>query len=304
MKKLVRNNNKKICSFPKINETKAGILFVLPAVLIFIFLRGIPSIYAFYLSFTNYSISFIQKTQWIGLSNYIELLTNREFLDSLYHTFIYTSGTVIPSAVIALIVALLLDRKLYFLGTFRTIFYIPQVASWVAISMIWIYIFNPSFGIANYVLSLINIPKIGWLANPNTALFSIILVSIWRNVGYDIVIFLAGLQSIPRELYEAAKVDGANKFQQFWNITWPLLLPTTTFIVIITSIFALQAFDQIYVLTNGGPADSTTTVVFTIWRNAFNYNRMGYASAIAFVLFMLIFFFSLISLKITKQIDD
>lgn len=285
-------------------QARAGILFVLPALIVFVFLRGIPSIYALYLSFTDYSISVIKETHWIGLANYFELAKNKEFLISLSHTAVYTAGTVFPSAAIAFGVALLLDKKIKFVGVFRTIFYIPQVASWVAISMIWIYIFNPSFGILNYVLSWIDLPKIGWLTDPNTAMLSIILVSVWRNVGYDIVIFLASLQSIPQTYYEAASVDGANKWQQFWNVTWPLMLPTTMFIVIITSIFALQAFDQIYVLTSGGPAEATTTAVFTIWRNAFNYNRMGYASAMAFVLFGLIFLFSLISLRVTRQLDE
>lgn len=283
-------------------ERRAGWLFMLPVVLLFLFIRIIPSLYALYLSFTEYSI--IQAPEWIGLDNYLNLLQDDEFFFSLKNTLVYTAGTVIPSAALAFGFALLLDSKIRGLGFFRTLYYIPQVASWVAISMIWIYMFNPSFGLVNFLLTQLGIPKLGFFNDPGLAMPSIILVSIWRNLGYDIVIYLSGLQGIPSSYYEAAQVDGANSWEQFRYITWPLLKPTTVFIVIITGIFALQAFDQIYVLTAGGPADATITAVFTIWRQAFQYGRMGYASAMAFVLFIVIFVLSILSMRLSRQAED
>jgi ABC-type sugar transport system permease subunit len=226
------------------------------------------------------------------------------FHHALLNSFYYTVGTIFPSAALALVIALLLDQKIRGLAFFRTAYYIPQIASWVAISMIWIYMFNPSFGVINYVLSFFGIPKLGWLNDTKLALPSIIIVGIWRNLGYNVVIYLAGLQGIPGYLYEAAVIDGANRWRQFWRITWPLLLPTTMFILIITGIFALQAFDQIFVLTQGGPADASVTVVFSIYRNAFQYLKMGYASAMAFVLFVIIFILSALSLRLSGQLGE
>jgi ABC-type sugar transport system permease subunit len=282
-------------------EMWAGILFILVPALLFVLLRVIPTIYAFVLSFTDYSI--MRPPNWVGLSNYETLLSEQETRTAFVNSLYYMVGTVFPSAAIGLFFAILLNQKLKGISLFRTAYYIPQVASWVAISMIWVFLLNPSFGVLNYFLSMIGLPKYGWLSDPDLAMPAIIMVSVWRNIGYDTVIYLAGLQGIPAFLYEAARVDGASSWRQFRRITWPLLLPTTTFIIIMTGIFSLQAFDQIYVLTQGGPGNQTTTLVFHIWRNAFQYMRMGYASAIAFVLFMVIFCLSLISLKWSNQLD-
>jgi multiple sugar transport system permease protein len=278
-----------------------GILMVLPAVILFVYLRLVPSFHALYLSFTDYTM--MKTPNWVGFENYINLFTDKEFFTAVNHTVIYMVFTVFISAALALIFAILLNKKIRLLGLFRTAYYIPQVASWVAISMIWIYIFNPTFGIANFYLSLLHLPKFGWLNDPNLVMPSIIMVSIWRNVGYDIVIYLAGLQGVPTSLYEAARVDGANSWQVFWKITWPLLLPTTMLIIILTSIFALQVFDLVYVLTYGGPGTLSTTIVFYIYQNAFQYYKMGYSSSIAFVLFIIIFIMSLVSLRISSKVE-
>lgn len=283
-------------------EAKWGLLFVLPVVIIFLVLRVIPALGAFYLSFTRYSI--LKPPEWIGLEHYLNLLSDTAFHQALFNSLYYMVGTIFPSAAIALVIALLLDQKMKGVAFYRTAYYIPQIASWVAISMIWIYMFNPSFGVINYILSFFGIPKLGWLNDVKLALPSIIIVGIWRNLGYNVVIYLAGLQGIPAYLYEAAVIDGASRWRQFWRITWPLLLPTTVFILIITGIFALQAFDQIFVLTQGGPADATVTVVFSIYRNAFHYLKMGYASAMAFVLFVVIFILSALSLRLSGQLGE
>lgn len=283
-------------------EARWGLLFVLPVVAIFFVLRVIPTLGALYLSFTKYTL--LKPPEWVGLENYVNLLHDEAFRSALLNSLYYTAGTVFPSAAIALVIALMLNQNIKGLTIFRTGYYIPQVASWVAISMIWIYMFNPSFGVINYVLSFFGIPKLGWLNDTRLAMPAVIIVGIWRNLGYDVVIYLAGLQGIPSYLYEAAAIDGASPWRQFWRITWPLLWPTTTFILIITGIFALQAFDQIFVLTRGGPADATATVVFDIYRNAFQYLKMGYASAMAFLLFVVIFVLSALSLRLSGQLSE
>src|SRR5690554_4402818 len=182
-------------------EMWAGILFILAPTLLFVLLRVVPTIYAFILSFTDYSI--LRPPNWVGLSNYETLLSERETRTAFVNSLYYMVGTVFPSAAIGLFLALLLNQKLKGIGLFRTAYYVPQVASWVAISMIWVFLLNPSFGVLNYFLSMIGLPKYGWLSDPNLAMPSIIMVSVWRNIGYDTVIYLAGLQGIPAFLYEA-----------------------------------------------------------------------------------------------------
>lgn len=281
------------------SEIRAGILFLLPAILVFIFLRIIPAISVIYYSFTEFNI--IKPPVWIGLENFISLSKDQKFFQALANSLIFTLGTVIPSAAIGLFFAVFLNKKIAGVGLFRAIFYMPQVTSWVAISMIWVYLLNPTYGVLNYYLSLIGIPKLQWLFQSNLAMFSIIMVSIWRNIGYNVVIYLAGLQGLDETLYEAAEVDGCSRWKRFRHITLPLLKPVTSYIIVMTSIFSLQAFDQIYVLTTGGPADTTVTAVFSVWRQAFQYGRMGYASAQAVIVFIVICILSLVTIKISNR---
>ena len=280
-------------------EGRTGILFILPAAIVFLFLRIIPAFSVFYYSFTKFTI--IKAPEWIGLANYAALIKDSKFSLALTNSLIFTLGTVIPSAAIGLFFAIFLNKKISGIGLYRAIFYAPQVTSWVAISMIWIYLLNPTFGVINWLLSMVGVPKMQWLFEPGLAMFSIIIVSIWRNVGYNVVIYLAGLQGLDETLYEAAEVDGCSNWKKFIYITLPLLKPVTTYIIVITSIFALQAFDQIYVLTSGGPADTTVTAVFSVWRNAFQFGRMGYASAQAVVIFLVIGVISLITLRASSR---
>jgi multiple sugar transport system permease protein len=283
----------------RLSEVRAGILFTLPVVIIFIFLRIIPALAVFYYSFTNYSI--MNPPVWNGLGNYISLINDSAFFEALGNSMIFTAGTVIPSAFIGLFFANILNKKLILVGFYRAIYYVPQVVSWVAISMIWIYLLNPSYGVFNWIFSTFGLPKLQWLFEPNLAMFTVIMVSIWRNVGYTIVIYLAGLQGLDETLYEAAEMDGCSSWNKFRHITFPLLMPITTYVFVITSIFSLQAFDQIYVLTYGGPADSTVTAVYSVWRQAFQYAQMGYASAQAVIIFFVICALSLITLKLLNR---
>lgn len=289
----------KFSNTAKSSQTRAGYLFLLPAIMVFIILRIIPAITVVYYSLTEFSI--IKPPVWIGLNNYINLFGDKKFLLALENSLLFTVGTVLPSAVIGLFFALFLNKKIIGVGFYRAVYYMPQVVSWVAISMIWIYILNPSYGVINWFLSLVGIQKVQWLFNTDLALVSIIFVSIWRSIGYNVVIYLAGLQGLDESLYEAAEMDGCNSWQKIWFLTLPLLKPVTTYIIVVTSIFSLQAFDQIYVLTAGGPADSTVTAVFSVWRQAFQYGRMGYASAQSVVVFFLIAVITLLSLKISDR---
>jgi ABC-type sugar transport system permease subunit len=279
-------------------EARWGLLFVLPVVGLFLFLRVIPALGAFYFSLTDYAA--IGQARWVGLRNYVQLLQDDVFRTALANTATYAAGSVLPAAALGLGLALLLNRRLRGLAIYRMAYYSPVVVSMVSVSMIWIYLFNAEFGVVNYGLGLLGVPKLGWLDEPHLALPSVIIVGIWKNVAYDILIYLASLQAIPAEFHEAAMVDGAGAWQRFRHVTWPLLVPTTVFILLMTGIFALQAFDQILVLTAGGPANATTTVVFEIYRNAFQFLKMGYASAMAFVLFAVIFAASLATLRLGR----
>jgi multiple sugar transport system permease protein len=275
-------------------EARWGLLFVLPVVGLFLGLRIVPALSAFYFSLTDFSA--IGQARWVGLRNYRHLLDDDVFHLALVNTATYAAGSVLPAAALGLVLALLLNRRLRGLAIYRMAYYSPVVVSMVSVSMIWIYLFNAEFGVVNYALSLGGLPKFGWLDEPHLALPSIIIVGVWKNLAYDALVYLASLQAIPAEFHEAAMVDGAGAWHRFRHVTWPLLVPTTVFVLLMTGIFALQAFDQILVLTAGGPANATTTVVFEIYRNAFQFLKMGYASAMAFVLFCVIFAVSMLTL--------
>jgi multiple sugar transport system permease protein len=281
-------------------EARAGIGFVLPVLVVFALLRVVPAFLALFFSFTNYSL--ISNPSWAGFSNYLELFKDPLVLNSFKVTLIYTVGTVVPSVVISLAVAMRLDKKIKGMPLFRTAFFTPQVASWVAISMIWVYMLNPGFGVVNYILGFVGVDQIPWLSSTKWALPSLIMIGIWRNLGYGVIIYLAGLQGVPQHLKEAAMVDGASAWRRFRKITLPMLAPTTTFLLIMMAIISLQTFDQVFVLTGGGPANSTSTVVFYVYQNAFQYLRMGYASALAIVLFVVILILSYASLRFSGQL--
>jgi multiple sugar transport system permease protein len=191
--------------------------------------------------------------------------------------------------IVSLFVAAILNQKLTGVRLFRTIFFLPVVSSWVAVSVVWATLLDPSVGVLNWLLGLVGLPRIDWLGDPNWAMPAIVIITIWKTLGFTMVIWLAGLQAIPRELYDASKVDGANFWQSFRYVTLPLLAPTTAFLLITGVITSFQVFTPVYVLTKGGPLDSTDVVVYRIFDRAFAELKMGYASALAWVLFAVIF---------------
>jgi ABC-type sugar transport system permease subunit len=281
-------------------EARWGLILVLPVMALFAALKLAPLFYGGYLSLTEYSL--LQPPRFIGFDNYVRLFNDSRALNAFRITLIYTVGTVVPATLLSLAVALLLDNKLRGMAVFRTVFYMPQVASWVAIGVAWLYIMNPAFGPFNYLLSQLSIERQGFLNDGSQALPTLIGIGIWRQLGYSVVIFLAGLQGIPKHLKEAAMMDGASSWRTFRQITLPILLPTTMFVVVTAVIFNLQVFDQVVVLTGGGPGRATTTAVLFSYDQAFQSFSMGYAAAVAVVLFLAIMLLSLTLLAWSGQL--
>ena len=283
----------------------AAYFFLAPAMIsIFVFFF-IPVIAAFIISFTDfdiYSLGSYSNLRFVGLKNYSDLLGNEFFWTSLKNTFYFVVVASPLSIAVSLGAALILNSKLVKLkGLFRLSYFIPVVTTLVAVAIVWRFIYHPRFGMLNYLLSFIGINPIDWLGDPFWAMPSIILMSIWKNFGYNMIIFIAGLQNIPEHLYEAAVLEGANGWQQFKKITLPMLAPTTIFISIITMIGNFQLFAEPYVMTQGGPLNKTLSVVQYMYQEGFRWWNMGYSASIAFVLFIIIFAGTIIQLKIQKQ---
>ncbi len=278
-------------------ETRFAWLAILPALAFFSLFVGFPVGYSFYLSFHDWNMMAPTPT-WVGLENYAALLGDEEFHRSLYQTALFTLGITACIVVFSLGMALLLDQKLRWIKLYRTIFYLPAVTSLVAIGIVWVWMFDPQYGLINQILRGIGLEGPIWLADPSIALFALIMTAAWRNIGYFATIFLAGLQGIDNMYYEAARIDGASFWDSFWRITLPLLRPTILFVVVMSVILSFQVFALVYVMTSGGPAKSTEVLVFYLYQQAFTYFRMGYASAVGFVLFAIIFVLTILQFKV------
>ena len=276
-------------------QAVAGYLFVLPAMLIFLVFTLLPVLYAAYLSFTNYDV--FTRQEWVGLLNYQLVFEDELFWRALHNTLYYTAASIPIGMAFGLGLALLLNQRMRGLGFYRTAYYVPVVSSMVAVSMIWIQLFDPLYGVVSNALEVLGLAGIDWLGDPRWAMPSVVAVSVWKGLGWNMLIYLAGLQGIPEHLKEAAAIDGAGRWQTFRSITLPLLAPTTFFIFVTSLIGAFQVFDQVYVMTGGGPANATTTLVHQIYNAAFRAFDMGYAAAMSFVLFGLILAISLLSLR-------
>jgi multiple sugar transport system permease protein len=253
------------------------------------------------LSFAEWDL--LTPIKWIGASNYIAVLRDPVVQQALRNTLVFICGYLPSVVAIGLGLALLLNRKLKGRTVFRAIYFVPVVTSWVAVSLIWKWLLNPQYGLINFGLSLIGIKGPGWLFDPNWAMAGVILTTIWKDIGFVTVIYLAGLQEIPENLTEAANLDGATAWQRFRTVTWPMLAPTTFFVTTISLISSFQVFDQVWIMTQGGPAGATSTMVELIYKNAFSYSKMGYASAISWVLFVFIFVLTLVQNLLQKRLD-
>lgn len=281
------------------HEALMAYLFVSPAMILFVIFTVLPVVFAFLLSFTNYDI--LSPIKWVGLQNYSRLLTDtifqRGILNVLYYALLF-----IPSMIaLSVLLALALNRKVPGMRMFRTLYYLPAITSSIAASVVWTWMLQKDYGVINQFLALFGIVGPAWLADSDTAMIAIVIVTLWQGLGGNIIIFLAGLQGIPPALYEAAKLDGANRWQLFQHITLPLLRTTTYLVSFLALIGSLQLFDQAYAMTQGGPGYATTTAVYQIYNNGFGLLRMGYASAQAFVLALAILILSIIQMRLNRD---
>lgn len=262
-------------------------LFLGPSVIGLTAFTLLPILSSLGLSFTDWDL--LRPPAFVGLSNYRHLLGDPEFWRTLRNTVTFLVGYVPLVLTTGLLVAVLLNASIPFRQVFRAMYFVPVVTSWVAVALVWKWLFNPVYGLINSAIGTLGITGPAWLFDPNWAMVAVILTSVWKDTGFVMVIMLAGLQGIPREYYEAASIDGASRPQGLFHITIPLLAPTLIFCLSISLIGAFQVFDQVYVMTEGGPASATMVLVERVVANAFSYSRMGYASAMSWVLFLLIF---------------
>lgn len=277
-------------------------LFLLPAYLIFTVFIFWPTIHSSYLSFFKYNIITITSPDFVGLKNYKFLFNDEVFWTSIKNTVIFVISTVPVKMALGIMIAMLLNRKdLRFKTFYRTCFYIPVVISMVAISIVWMLLFNPGpNGVVNILLSKFGVKPLGWIADSNLSLLTVMLLVIWKDLGYIMVIYLSGLMGIPDEIYEAVALDPVSSWQKFWYITWPLLKPTTIFILITQIIESFQVFTPIYVITEGGPGYSSTTIVNYLYQKGFREYEMGIACAVACLLFVVLLILTMLQNKISK----
>ena len=277
-------------------------LFLLPGFLIFSIFTVFALGFTIYLSFHEWEIISVDKP-YVGLQNYKDMIHDERFRHAVINTF-YFSGAVVPLQMIfGLAIALLLNMGLRGRAFLRTLYYLPCVTPFVVSAIVWKWFYNGDFGVFNFYLikaGLIDAP-ISFLSDQNLAMPSVIVMTVWGGIGFTMVVYLAGLQSIPEELYEAARVDGAGPWARLRHITIPMLRPTTLFLAVIGIIFAFQQFTQIFVMTRGGPVDKTTTMLFYVYQSAFQFFEMGYASALAFTLFLMLLVFSVLQMRLYRQ---
>ncbi|HEY8850379.1 MAG TPA: sugar ABC transporter permease [Thermoanaerobaculia bacterium] len=274
------------------NERRAAILFLAPALAIILIFFLIPVLASLLLSITDfdiYALADIHNIRFIALRNYQQLLAHPLFWKALINTLYFTVVGGPLTMIVALATALLVNAKVArWKSLFRTIYFAPVVTTVVAVAVVWKYLYHPRYGLLNRMLGIVGIGAIDWLGDPKWAMPAIILLAIWKNFGYTMIIFVAALQAIPEELYEAARIDGASPVQQFRHVTLPMLAPTFVFVGIITAIGYLQLFPEPYVMTRGGPVNSTLSVVLLMYQQGFRWWNMGYAAAVAFILFLFI----------------
>src|SRR5574344_986578 len=277
------------------NQAFVAWVFILPAILGTLILIIIPVICSFGLSFMKWDL--INKAQFVGFQNYIEIFKSPIFGKILLNTFVYAISTSVFAVIIPLVLACILNSKIRGSEFFKTAYFLPFITPMIVIAIIWQWIFDPNIGILNYVLHL----HINWLYDTTFAMPAVIIVSVWKLIGYNMIIFLAGLSSLNNSVFEAAKIDGANSFNVFRFVTVPMLSSVIFFVVVITCISSFQVFDLIYMMTQGGPLDSTNVLVYAVYKNAFEYFKTGAASAIAYVLFVIILVLTIIQWKLRKK---
>ncbi|MGR3763164.1 carbohydrate ABC transporter permease [Rossellomorea sp. NS-SX7] len=288
-----------------LKSNKHPYVFIAPAVIILAVFSIVPIIVAFLISFTDLDLAGLanwSNVNFVGLENYSALVSDELFHKSIFNTFFYVLIGVPLVIVFSLGIALLLNYGTSKLFTvFRGVYYMPSITNIIAVAVIWGFLYNTEYGLFNYLLSLLDVEKIPWLGEPTIAKLSLIVLAVWKGIGINMIIFLAALQGIPKSYYEAAEMDGANRWQVLWNVTIPLLRYATFFVTVTTLIGWLQFFEEPFVMTNGGPLDGTISMALFIYQRGFQFSEFGYAAAGSFILFVFIIVITLVQFKIRKS---
>ncbi len=280
-------------------EALTAYMFIVPLLLGFILWNIGPLIASFVMSLTDYNL--LKPPQFVGFDNYTSLLEDSVFPIAFRNTMLYALITVPLGLIASLALALVMNQEIKGRAFFRTIFFTPSVCAIAAIALVWQWIYDSDLGILNHFLMQLGLPKYRWLQDRNLALPAIMMMSIWHGAGYTMVIYLAGLQGVPAQLYEAAKIDGAGALARFRHVTLPMITPTTFFLLVVGFIGAFQFFAESYMMTRGGPSYTTMSLVYLIYLNGFSYFKMGFASAIAWVLFAVVFVLTVIQLGYARR---
>ena len=276
-----------------------ALLFLSPTLVVVSVFIVFPILFSFYLSFQQWNL-FEAGHTFIGLENYVRMFSDPEFWLVFRNTIIYTIGTVPVNMGLSLTVAFLLNKKIAGKKFLRAAFFTPVIISSVAAAVIWRWVFDPNLGLANYAIEGLGFTAVNWFNDPTAAMTALVAVGVWKTFGINMILFAAGLSGIPEHYYQAAEIDGAGPWAKFWRITVPLLSPTTLFILVLSIIGSFQVFDLVYVLTYGGPLGSTKVLVFYLYEHAFQLFNMGYASAVAYLLFALLFVLTLVQIRAFK----
>ncbi|MCG7381341.1 sugar ABC transporter permease [Paenibacillus sp. ACRRY] len=275
-------------------------VMVAPSIVIFSIFFIYPIFYMIFLSFYNWD--FINPVkEFVGFNNFVELFKDSAFLQVLSNSLNYTLLSVSLSIVISLLLAIWLNREGAWYGFVQGALFSPHIVSLVSVSLVWMWLMDPKFGLLNGLLDMVGLPKLEWLSSPDSSLLSLVLVSVWKGVGYNALIFIAGLQSIPKDVYEASALDEANWWRKFCKITLPMLSPTLFFLIIINLISSFQVFETIAIMTGGGPINSTNTLVFYIYEYGFRYFKIGYASAAGVILLVVVGLLTLVYFKLLSR---
>ncbi|KKC37424.1 sugar ABC transporter permease [Devosia epidermidihirudinis] len=284
----------------RLRDERVAWLFLLPSLVLFLLFTGLPVVAALVISFTQWDL--FNPPQFVGLQNYTSLFNDRIFGQVMGNTGLYVLASVPIQIVLGLLFALGLNRVIHGKTVLRIAYFLPVVTSTIAAALVWSWLFNTNFGVVNALLSAVGIaepPK--WLSSSKWAMPAVIIVSVWQNLGNGMVLFLAGLQNIRQDVYDAAALDAARGWKRLWFITLPLLSPTTFFVLIITLIGSFQVFELVFIMTNAGPANATNTLVFYIYQNGFQFYQMGYASAAAMILFAIVLFITLVQYRLQNR---
>lgn len=283
----------------RIRKNVTGWIFIAPALACFLLFLFLPAVMAVVMSFTSYNV--FTPMKFIGIQNYVRAFQDTYFLMALKNICFYVLMFVPSVVVLSFLLASLLNQKVKGIRVFRVLFYLPCLTSSVASAIVWKWLMNPSGGLLNQILAAFGLPAVSWLNSSKTALVSIVIICVWSSLASNIMIYLAALQNVPASVYESAKLDGAGWWKQMIHITVPMVSPTTFFVVTMALIGAFQVFDQVYVLTSGGPAHATTVPLYLIYTNAFKESQMGYACAQAMILFAMIMAVTLVQKKFDKE---